>query len=207
MYKNYQAARDHAWQYLIRHKVRELPVDVFALCRADGIVLVPYSSPEALPMAKLIHAEEFMTQTDGFVVQLAGEITIFWDDSLPLPRQRFTIAHELGHVYNGDLGPIPTMRNQEPSDDDDPRETAANIFASRILAPACVLWALEVRDPKAIADLCCISQESAKWRYKRLLLLYEREKQFISRYGRSCFLMSPLEKKVFKQFKKYIVRQ
>ena len=40
MYKNYQNARDNAWRYLIRHKVKSLPVDVFELCRKDKIVTV-----------------------------------------------------------------------------------------------------------------------------------------------------------------------
>ena len=207
MYSNYTNARDNAWRYLIRHKVKELPVDVFALCRKDKITLVPYSDPEAREMAELIGISDWIDKTDGFAVQLAGTTAIFWNDRLPIARQRFTVAHELGHIFNGDLCFVPTFRNQEPSEDDDPQETAANIFAARILSPACVLWALGVNDAKTIAELCQISQTAAKWRYKRLLLLYEREKSFIAKYGKSCFLMSPLEQKVYKQFKKYIKRR
>ncbi len=204
MYTNYKTARDNAWQYLIRHRVRELPVDVFALCRKDKITLVPYSAKEAKEMLELIGIADLMKKTDGFAVQIEEMTVIFWDDRLPMSRQRFTVAHELGHIINGDIGTEPTRRNQEPSDDDNPQETAANIFAVRLLAPACVLWALGVNDEKTVADLCCISQTSAKWRFKRLKLLYERERIFMEKYGKSCFLMSPLERKVYRQFKKYI---
>ena len=204
MYSNYKTARDNAWRYLIRHKVKELPVDVFALCRKDKITLVPYSADKARSMAELIGIADWMDETDGLAVRVEEMTIIFWDDSLPITRQRFTVAHELGHIVNGDLGPEPTRRNQEPSEDDDPQETAANIFAARILAPACILWALGVKDAETIAEVCSISQTAAKWRYKRLELLYEREKTFMEKYGKSCFLMSPLEQKVFKQFKKYI---
>lgn len=204
MYKNYTTARDNAWRYLIRHKVKKLPVDVFELCRKDKITLVPYSAEEGKEMAEIIGAAYLMPWTDGFAIQIKGKFLIFWDDSMPMPRQRFTIAHELGHIYNGDLGMSPTLRNKEPSEKDRPKETAANIFAARILSPACVLWALGVKDAETVAELCAISRTAATWRYKRLELLYEREKQFLAKYGKSCFLMSPLEQKVFKQFKKYI---
>ncbi len=207
MYSNYKTARDNAWQYLIRHKVKELPVDVFALCRKDKITLVPYSAEEAHSMAELIGISEWMEKTDGLAVRVEEMTIIFWDDRLPITRQRFTVAHELGHIVNGDLGPMPTKRNKEPSERDAPIETAANIFAARILSPACVLWALGVKDADTISELCGISQTAATWRYKRLSLLYEREKDFMKKYGKSCFLISPLERKVFKQFKKYIKRR
>lgn len=204
MYSNYTNARDNAWRYLIRHKVKELPVDVFALCRKDKITLVPYSDPEARSMAELIGITHWMDKTDGLAVRVKEMTIIFWDDSLPITRQRFTVAHELGHIVNGDLGPYPTQRNDEPSERDAPIETTANIFAARILSPACVLWALNVNDADTVAELCNISQTAAQWRYKRLCLLYEREKNFMDKYGKSCFLTSPLERKVFRQFKKYI---
>ena len=204
MYSNYTNARDNAWCYLIRHKVKELPVDVFALCRKDKIAMVPYSAPESRHMAELVGVGDWVDRTDGFAVQIAGTSAIFWNDTLPITRQRFTVAHELGHIFNGDLCFVPTFRNKEPSENDDPQETAANIFAARILSPACVLWALNVKDANTVAELCNISQTAATWRYKRLSMLYEREKNFIKKYGKSCFLMSPLERKVFKQFKKYI---
>lgn len=204
MYKNYTTARDNAWRYLIRHKIKSLPVDVFALCRKDKITLVPYSAEEGKEMAEIIGAAYLMPWTDGFAVQIQGDFLIFWDDSMPMPRQRFTIAHELGHIYNGDIGIVPTLRNKEPSEKDHPEETAANIFAARILAPACVLWGLGVQDSETIAEICAISDEAAKWRWERLKLLYERERKFIEKYGKTCFLMSPLEQKVFKQFKRYI---
>ena len=207
MNHNYTNARDNAWRYLIRHKVKKLPVDVFELCRRDKIKMLPYSTEKAKRVAALLDDLDLMERTDGFVVQV-DEITIFlWDDSKSLQRQRFTVAHELGHVVNGDLGPQPTLQNREPSEMDNPKETAANIFASRILAPASVLWALDVHDAETIAELCGISRTAAEWRCKRMELLYEREKQFLAKYGKSCFLMSPLEQKVHRQFRTYIARQ
>ena len=47
---------------------------------------------------------------------------------------------------------------------------------------------------------CNISLTSAKIRVERMKLLYKREQEFLQKYGRSCFLQSPLEQKVYKQF-------
>ncbi len=52
-----------------------------------------------------------------------------------------SLAHELGHclMHNGN-----GLYNHEPSETDNPIEQEANVFASRILAPACVLWGIGV---------------------------------------------------------------
>ena len=68
------------------------------------------------------------------------------------------------------------------------------MFASRLLAPACVLWALNARTPEEIAALCQISHQAAKFRAERMAILYERNR----------FLSSPLERKVYDQFKEFI---
>lgn len=71
-----------------------------------------------------------------------------------------------------------------------PEETQANQFAARILAPACVLHALKVRNAEEIARLCGISRQAAEFRLARLRVLEQRGKYFTS----------PLERQVYEQF-------
>ena len=94
----------------------------------------------------------------------------------------------MGHVGQHQLV------NREPDPKDNPIEQAANVFASRLLAPACVLWALDAKTPEQIAALCQISLQAATFRAERMALLYERGK----------FLASPLERQVYHQFANYI---
>lgn len=94
----------------------------------------------------------------------------------------------MGHVGKYELV------NREPSPNDNPIEQAANVFASRLLAPACVLWGCGVRSADEIAELCKISHIAAEYRFTRLTELYERNK----------FLTSPLERKVYQQFSEFI---
>ncbi len=198
MYQNYQKARDAAWRVLIRYRINRLPVDVKKICAKEGVALFPYSRVKE-PM-KALGFFEHSKRTDGFSLRHGKRLLLFYNDTTSAQRQRFTIAHELGHYLNGDVTAFPTYRNREPGKKDDPHETAANVTASRILAPACVLWHMGVVKPADIATLCDISLTAAKWRAERLRLLIEREKAFRLRYGRGCFLMSPLERQVFLQF-------
>lgn len=96
------------------------------------------------------------------------------------------------------------LKNREPADGDAAVEQAANVFASRLLAPACVLWGCGVHTPEQIAALCSISLPAARFRAARMAELYERERAFLMTRGRSCFLLSPLERQVYEAFADYI---
>ena len=197
-YKSYQKSRDTAWEILIRHGVSALPVDIMSICRAEHIYVFTYRGHERelVGLGLVEHARS----TDGFSVRLEGHDLIFYDDRKSPQRQRFTVAHELGHFVNGDVSDRPTYRNTEPSDDDDEKETAANRVACRILSPACVLWRLGLTEPEEIALNCDISITAARWRSKRMKELLARDEMFRRTRGRSCFLQSPLERAVFYQF-------
>lgn len=200
--ERYRLVRDSAWRMLLRHRVRSLPVDVFHICRRERILVMSYRVAEE---RGLLSALGSVTDgKDGFALVIRGKRLIFFDDTLPIGRQRFTVAHELGHFVLGDVGAEPTVRNAEPSEDDDETEKLANMFAARLLSPACVLWGLRVRDPETLARICGLSRAAAEWRFRRLLDLYERERDWFSRYGRSCFLLSPLEAKVYSRFSRFI---
>lgn len=179
-YSDYQKARDLAWQILRREKICALPVDVVEICRRLGIKV-------------LEHAELDPGAGDGLSCLLGGVPYIFIRLGQSRRRCRFTVAHELGHILLGHVGKYQLV-NREPSPHDDPVEQAANIFAARILAPACVLWGCKVSSAAEIAALCDISPTAARYRWERMQILLERGK----------FLTSDIERKVYRQFKGYI---
>lgn len=180
-YREYKNSRDLAWRVLINENVTELPVMVGKLCKNMGIRMQYFS-----------HVD----QNDGYSTIIDGQAHIFLSKNCPKTRQRFTAAHELGHILLGHVGRYELV-NREPSQEDNPIEQAANVFASRLLAPACVLWALDARTPEEIATLCQISYQAASFRASRMAILYER--------GR--FLSSPLERQVYQQFTGFIQRK
>lgn len=177
-YKKYQKSRDLAWQVLLQEKVTELPVDIVKLCRQLGIRVKYYTPTD---------------DNDGYCTIIFGKAWIFVAERCTRERQRFTIAHELGHILLGHVGKM-ELANREPARTDNPIEQEANVFASRILAPACVLWALDAYTPEQIARLCRISYAAASFRAERMALLRARGK----------FLSSPLERQVYRQFAPFI---
>ena len=208
-YKQYQKSRDASWTALIENHVSALPVKITEIVKNYGIPCVSYEKGKVILTAYGIVDRCF--ETDGFMMRAADRTVIFFDDTRSRQRCRFTIAHELGHylcghgvIQNGSVSY--TAINREPSETDAPEEREANVCASRILAPACVLWALGITEASDIARLCDISITSASFRAERMRQLYSREKNYVRAKERSCFLLSDLEKQVYDQFRGYIKR-
>lgn len=178
MYVNYKNSRDLAWRILIDQHITELPVSVSGICRNLGIAIKLYEPKD---------------DNSGYSTIINGKAVIFVSNKDITERQRFTAAHELGHILLGHVGKYKLV-NREPSSKDNPIEQAANVFASRLLAPACVLWGCGASNAEQIAQLCNISRQSAEYRMERMKILYER----------NTFLKSPLERQVYDNFKKYI---
>lgn len=177
-YKDYQYSRDAAWRILIDCHITELPVRALDICKALDIT---------------VRRTTLTAGPEGRSVALNGRPVILLAAGPAPERRRFTLAHELGHIMLGHMGLVGLV-NREPSPEDDPLEQAANVFASRLLAPACVLWGCGVQSAGEIAQMCGISQAAAQFRWERLQILYRRNK----------FLLSPLERQLYAQFRPYI---
>ena len=194
---NYKNSRDLAWHLLIKHKVRSLPVCLSEICRAERIRLVTYQDAD-----KLIRRLKLEGNTIGNDAFSIGRF-IAYDDRCAVARQRFSIAHELGHIFLHSTK-LPTVYNREPTPNDDPIEAEANVFASRLLAPLCVLHQLNVRSSEEIAERCNISMAAAQIRFERLTAIRQRDERFQQTTGLGCFMLSPLESQVLDQFDGFI---
>ncbi len=184
IYGVYKKARNASWQALIDNKVDSLPVDVVRIVRNNGILLIKNSQAD-----ELRHGEAGISVFDG------KQWYIVYDDLLPLGRKRFTVAHELGHIFLGH--PLVAGFHARTTGGKLPQtESEANVFASRFLAPACVLWGLNVHTAADIARICEISAEAAEIRAKRMEDLYKR----------NMFLTSSLERRVYSQFGSFIAQ-
>lgn len=181
-YARYQKARNASWQTLIDYKVFALPVDVVDIANKAGISIVKDSDVHELNDNEL-----------GAGIFDGEKWFIVYDDAMVKGRIRFTIAHELGHIFLGH--PLKEHNSRKFFDASKPAvETQADIFASRLLSPACVLWGLQVHTVDEIMNLCQVSRKAAQIRLERMEELYKRNR----------FLTSPLEKQVFDQFHDFI---
>lgn len=192
-YRDYQNARDAAWRILLDCKIDCLPVDLNAICRKLKIRVLAYG--KNLGMIERAELVPLVRHADGVTFYAQDMPIVLFDEAKPQPRARFTVAHELGHIVLGHVRPgSVTAANREPQPGDSPEETAANQFAARLLAPACVLWGLGVHTPEEIMELCWISRPAAEFRAQRMAELYRRDK----------FLTSAIERKVYRQFQPFM---
>ncbi len=177
-YLRYVQTRDLVWRIMLNENIRAFPVNVIELCRSMGIRVQEYQR---------------IGMSDGFSTIIDGEARIFVAQDCPPERKRFVIAHEMGHILLDHVGKFDLV-NLEPMPNDQGIERDANMFACRLLAPACVLWALNIRSAKQMAKMFHLTMEEARYRARRMTILYKRNK----------FLTSPLERAVFEQLKDYI---
>lgn len=182
IYGFYKNIRDASWQALLDFGCDRLPIDLSDICGQLGVVLLDNTT-----------AQELRPTESGVAVRQDGVWYIIFDDTDTRGKQRFTVAHELGHILLGHAlkNGYYTRRSNIVKPED---ERAADMFAARLLAPACVLWGIDATTAEQIAAVCDISIAAARIRAERLDLLRKRDK----------FLTSPIEREVYQKFENYI---
>lgn len=192
-YRDYQNARDAAWRILLDCNVDRLPVNLNIICRRLKIRVLTYGQNAGMiERARLSQAAH---RTDGMTFYVRGTPVVLFNEKVTPARAKFTVAHEVGHIILGHVKPGGvTVANREPHPEDAPEEQAANQFAARLLAPACVLWGMGVHTPEEIMELCHVSRPAAQFRADRMEELYRRNR----------FLTSKLEREVYRQFQPFI---
>ena len=181
-YGKYKGARNASWRCIIDYNINALPVMVTDIINhTDNIRLFKDSNVNKLK-----------TGESGKTYYHDNIFDIVYNDAESSRRCRFTIAHELGHIFLGHLLISTTAYRTFKITDDN--ESAANVFARDLLAPACVLHELQVLKAADIAKLCNISLEAATYREQRIKELERR----------NAWYMHPLERQVYKQFEAFI---
>lgn len=169
--------------------------------RLTGIKTYAYSRHSDL--LAYLRLSDIARQSSGLTVCRDGLWVVFFDDCMPAPRIRFTVAHELGHIVLGHLTEphldahiFKTRQNMGDMNLDarDPEEREADMFAARFLAPSVVLWALDVHAADEITALTGLSRQAAEFRARRMEILYKRNR----------FLLHPLERRVYRQMMPFI---
>lgn len=148
---------------LLKCNIRSLPVSLNAIVKHFNIKTITYSSLQNLGIKQY---ETIMIDNQGFSEKTLEErYYIFYDDSLPITIQRFTVAHEIGHILLEHFERNPLSREKE-----------ANMFAARLLMPMAILKECKVKNEEEIQSLCFVSLQAATYRYHRLQEIMPREK-------------------------------
>ena len=144
------------------------PIDCFEIARKLHYVLRPYSS---LPLEAMIEA--CATDPDGFSrVEINPETglyqyVIYYDSSKNDGRIRWTIFHEIGHIYRG--------HHDNPDDSNaEVEEAEAELFAKNAIAPLPIIRFLNIKHAEEIQTAFCTSYEAAQY----ILEYYWKRVQF-----------------------------
>lgn len=128
MEPNYAFAQSMAKKVLKDYKLSEVPTDLSVIFKNLGLKYIELNDADDI---------------DGAIMEIKDKPAIaVLNKARPLQRQRFTLAHELGHIFLKH-----TIRDvydsEEIRDNSDklidnakpPQETEADIFASELLIP------------------------------------------------------------------------
>lgn len=137
-----------------------LPVDVECLAGAMGIT---------------VQKDPFMDGSGMIELKSSGPVITVKDTEVGT-RQRFTIAHEIGHLVLGHLNGVSALHRDEASNFTTgvfmPVEREANQFAAELLMPGRVVsYAISERGYtrlESLAALFGVSEVAMSWRLKNL---------------------------------------
>lgn len=132
--------------------------DIISFCKMKNWNIISYrnSDTELMKISK-----------DGYTFYENNEFSIFYNRDKPKTRQRFTIAHEIGHIilYHHLYIPSNILANNKNKGI---WEYQADIFAQNVLFPAELAVALKGQNNYEIAKYLGVSQDMVNTRYKNL---------------------------------------
>lgn len=125
---HYSLARNMARKVIKDHKLTEVPTDLNKIFQKLRLKYIELSDPEGI---------------DGAIIEIENKPVIaYLNKAKPIPRQRFTLAHELGHIflkhskrdfYNAEESR--EIGDEETDQAKPPQEKEADAFASELLVP------------------------------------------------------------------------
>lgn len=150
---NYPLARNMARKVLKQYKIVDVPTDLRKICEGEGLEYMELDDPEAV---------------DGMLMELEdGTRVAMVNRAKAYVRGRFTLAHELGHIFlrhdKRDFYDAETVRElgeDMPESAKPPWEQEADAFAAELLIPQELLkkYQAELKNPEKLAGIFQVSR-------------------------------------------------
>ena len=150
---NYSLARNMARKVLKQYKIMEVPTDLRKICEGEGLEYMELDDPAAV---------------DGMLIELEdGTRVAMVNKAKAYVRGRFTLAHELGHIFlrhdKRDFYDAEVAREygeDMPESAKPPWEQEADAFAAELLIPMEQLkkYQAELKNPEKVAGIFQVSR-------------------------------------------------
>lgn len=140
------------------------PLDPKEIIEKNGWKLIPYTD---------FHDELMAISHDGFTYYYDGTFYIYYNQSKPPKRIRFTLFHEIGHII---LNHHIEFKKEilQSSEDTGFMESEANIVARNLMAPAYVICNLYPDSKILFSKIFLMSDEAVENRLKWLNTDYRK---------------------------------
>ena len=154
-------------------EVHSHPIDCFAIAEKLRYVLRPYSSlcHEEQQLALAVDQDGYSRVEIDIFTGMNVYVIYYNDEGRNIGRIRWTIFHEIGHIYLG--------HHDHPDDElSDIEEAEADFFAKYAIAPPPLIRVLKCQDMWDIQNAFNTSCEAASYIYD----YYQKRVAFGSRY-------------------------
>lgn len=167
-YARYEYCAKRACEFLEEYNISSFPVDVEKIIHDQKWALTPYSQImeefqcDRETVIRCLRSRDGYTQLDKDNYSIA-----YNDDSLLGNRKRFTLMHEVGHIYLHHLTDFDITlisRGSLTKDENRVLENEANTFARNVLVPTSMLQQLENKSIQNISYHFGITPRAARTR-------------------------------------------
>ncbi len=158
-------------EYLVKNHITstELSLDrMYSLAEDAGCVIHTYASDVGHSLIEALNLSKF-TVYKAFTFCAQGRTIILLDDQLSSSQKIFAIAHELGHLVCRHTSDCNVLGYSDDPALASAQEMEADTFACQILAPACVLRAIGVTSPTALASMTSLGEDERQKVYTQYL--------------------------------------
>ncbi|WP_422447871.1 ImmA/IrrE family metallo-endopeptidase [Thermoanaerobacterium sp. DL9XJH110] len=163
---------DKIADFIVEFDIKKLPVEPLEIINKKKWTLRTYEFYARKHKVKIKDIIEAYGSEDAFTIYKNGLYSIAYNDKIRSSgRIRFTLMHEIGHIYLKHLEEFNhtiLSRGGLNKKEYEMLEKEANIFASEILSPYSVLLTLKWTNYELIKKYCGLSIHAAKTRASQL---------------------------------------
>lgn len=149
-YARYEYCNKRACDFLEEFHIKSFPVDVESIIHQKNWGFVKYSELMEVFNCSRSQVIHFLGSKDGFTIWDESNYTISYNDDPSFgDRTRFTLMHEVGHIYLHhltDFEATKLYRGSLTRQENKILENEANAFARNVLVPTSMLQHLKNKD-------------------------------------------------------------
>jgi len=204
----YEKIMDSVRSFFIKENISSFPIDPFEIIRKNKWGLMTYSEIAEDTGLSIEMVVKGCQSEDGYIIRDNDNYCIAYNDTITTPgRIRFTLMHEIGHIYLNhlvDFNETMLKRSRLTRSKYEILEREAHAFARNSLAPAILTNVIIARNPAdvkySLMSHFGITYSAAKtrleflrwdlkWASKYLTFYYSKFNDFLHKlaYGYHCF--------------------